>query len=60
MIAKTVKSELRDIAKRIPESATYSDAMYELYVRMKIARGLQAAEEGRLIPNDEVKRRSTA
>ena len=53
----TIKSELRDIADRIPDSASYNDAMYQLYVRMKIAKGKQAAEEGRVIPHDEVKRR---
>ncbi len=57
MIAKTVKSELRDIAKRIAPSATYSDAMYELYVRMKIAKGRQAADEGRVVPHEEARRR---
>lgn len=53
----TVKSELRKIADRIPDSASYNDAMYELYVRMKIAKGKQAADEGRVVPHDEVKRR---
>lgn len=57
MSVATIKSELRDIADHIPESASYGDAMYQLYVRMKIAKGRQAAEEGRLIPHDEVKRR---
>jgi predicted transcriptional regulator len=57
MNVATIKSELRDIADHIPESASYSDAMYQLYVRMKIVKGRQAAEEGRFIPHDEVKRR---
>ena len=52
-----VKSDLRTIAERLPDSASYVDAMYELYVRMKIARGMAAAEEGRVISHDEVKRR---
>ena len=52
-----VKSELRKIADRIPDSASYNDAMYELYVRMKIAKGKQAADEGRVVPHDEVKHR---
>lgn len=59
MNVATIKSELRDIADHIPESASYGDAMYQLYVRMKIAKGRQAAEEGRLVPHDEVKRRFT-
>ncbi|MBM4039854.1 MAG: hypothetical protein FJ290_15215 [Planctomycetes bacterium] len=57
MITRTVKSELRDIAKRMPTSATYSDAMYELYVRMKIAKGRQAADEGHVVSHEEVRRR---
>ena len=57
MSTVTIKSELRDIADRIPESASYSDAMYLLYVRMKIVKGKQAADEGRVVSHDEVKRR---
>jgi len=57
MISTTIKAELRDIADRIPDSATYNDVMYQLYVRMKIAKGKQAAKEGRVVPHDEVKRR---
>lgn len=57
MTTATIKSELRDIADHIPESATYGDAMYQLYVRMKIAQGKQAADDGRVIPHDEIKRR---
>ncbi len=57
MIANTLKSELRDLAKRIPESATYTDVMYELYVRMKIAKGRQAADEGRIVSHTSARRR---
>ena len=59
MATPDVKSDLRRIAESLPDSASYADAMYELYVRMKIARGLQAAGEGRVIPHDQVKRRFT-
>ena len=57
MSVATIKSELRDIADHIPDSASYGDAMYELYVRMKIAKGKQAALEGRLVSHDDVKRK---
>jgi len=30
MSITTIKSELRDIADRIPDSASYNDAMYQL------------------------------
>ena len=57
MSRTTVKTDLREIAERIPESASYADAMYELYVRMKIAKTKQAADEGRVVAHDEVKSR---
>jgi 23S rRNA maturation mini-RNase III len=57
MSIETIKTELRDIADHIPESASYGDAMYELYVRMKIAKGRQAAEEKRTISHEDVKRK---
>lgn len=57
MRVTTIKSELRDIADRIPDSASYNDAMYQLYVRLKIAKGKQAADEGRVVSHEEVKRR---
>ena len=57
MSVATIKSELRDIADHIPDTASYSDAMCQLYVRMKIAKGKQAADEGRVVSHDEVKRK---
>ncbi|MGD1018209.1 MAG: hypothetical protein ABSA12_02705 [Verrucomicrobiia bacterium] len=57
MSTPSVKSELKSIAAQLPDSATYSDAMYELYVRMKIAAGRKAAAEGRVISHAAVKRR---
>ena len=55
MSTANVKSDLIEIANRLPESVSYANAMYELYVRMKIAEGKQAAEEGRVRPHAEVR-----
>ena len=57
MSTANVKSELMSIAEHLPESASYTDVMYELYVRMKITGGQQAADEGHVITHDEVKHR---
>jgi predicted transcriptional regulator len=57
MTTATLKTELQEIAEHLPETAAYGDAMYELYVHMKIAKGRQAAKEGRVVSHDEVKRR---
>lgn len=56
MATANIKADLKAIAEHLPVTASYTDAMYELYVRMKIARAKQAANEGRVIPHEEVKR----
>ncbi len=53
----TIKEEARRLLDRLPDEASWDDLMYEIYVRKKIAAGLKAAEEGKLIDHEEVKRR---
>lgn len=57
MKTEDIKSELRSIADRLPPGASYADAIYELYVRMKVAVGKKAAEEHRVVSHDEIKRK---
>jgi len=52
-----IKSDLKYIAEHLPAGASYSDAMYELYVRMKISKGKQDAKEGRIVSHADVKKR---
>ncbi len=52
-----IREEVRDLADKLSEEATWDDVMYELYVRQKIAAGIKAAEEGRVVPHEEVRRR---
>lgn len=54
---KSAKEEARDAITRLPDSATWDELMYELYVRRKIAEGVKAADEGRVVSHEEVKRR---
>ena len=56
----TAKEDARQLIESLPDHATWDDVMYELYVRQKIAIGLQAADEGRVIPHEEVKKRFLA
>ncbi|MBI4309934.1 MAG: hypothetical protein HY591_06345 [Candidatus Omnitrophica bacterium] len=51
-----VKSDLKYIADHLPAEASYTDAMYELYVRMKITKGKQAVREGRVVAHEDVKK----
>ena len=50
----SVKSDLISIANSLSDSATYAEAMYQLYVRMKVAQGQKAARQGPLIPQEQV------
>jgi predicted transcriptional regulator len=52
-----LKETARRLIDNLPENATWDDLMYEIYVRQKIAAGLQAADEGRVVPHEDVKKR---
>jgi len=51
----TVKDEVRRLAEQLPDSATWDQVMYEIYVRQKIADGELAIAQGRTLPHEEVK-----
>ena len=53
----TLKEEASRLIGRLPDGATWDDLMYEIYVRRKIDEGLKAADEGRVISHEEVKKR---
>ena len=52
-----VKDEARKLIEKLPDSATWDDIMYELYVKKKIAAGLKAAEEGFVVSHENAKKR---
>jgi len=53
----TTKKQALEMIKKLPEKATWDDIMYEIYVRKKIEAGIKAADEGRVVSHDEVKKR---
>lgn len=53
----TTKKQALEMIKKLPEQATWDDIMYDIYVRKKIAAGIKAADEGRVVPHEEVKKR---
>jgi predicted transcriptional regulator len=59
-IMKTAKEDARQLIESLPDNATWDDLMYEFYVRQKIDAGIQAADEGRVVPHEEVKKRFLA
>jgi predicted transcriptional regulator len=51
------KEEVRRLLDRLPNEATYADLQYHIYVQQKIDRGLQAADSGDFISDEEIERR---
>ena len=52
----TAKQLLREAVERLPEDATVEDAMDRLYFVAKVARGLEAADRGDVVPHEEARR----
>ena len=53
----SVRDEAMKVIQNLPESASWEDLMYQLYVKKKVDEGLKAADEGRLVSHEEVKAR---
>ncbi len=53
----TIKEEAQKVIQKLPDEASWDDVMYEIYVRKKIDAGIHAADAGKLIPHDQVKKR---
>ncbi|HUG17728.1 MAG TPA: hypothetical protein VMM56_02050 [Planctomycetaceae bacterium] len=53
----TTKEAVIEMIRRLPDDASLDDIMEELYVRQRILEGLRQADEGQVIPHEEVERR---
>ena len=53
---QTIKQEVSDLLKRLPDDCTLEDVQYHLYVLQKIERGLKDVEEGRVHTQEEVEK----
>ncbi len=56
----TVKEEALQVLEHLSENISWDQLMYELYVRQKISTGIQAADEGRVVSHEDVKKRFLA
>jgi hypothetical protein len=52
-----VKRAILDLVKTLPEDCTVEDVQYQLYLRQKVERSMQAAAEGRVHSHEQVKKR---
>jgi predicted transcriptional regulator len=51
-----VKEEALKLVDGLPDGASWEDLIYQLYVRKKIERGIDAADQGRVASHEEVKK----
>ena len=54
-IASAVKQEALKLIDGLPEEASWEDVIYQMYVRNKIEKGIEAADQGRVVTHEEVK-----
>ena len=53
----TAKDEVRALLEKLPDDASLNDIQYHIYVRQKIDRGLDAIQQGNVIPHEEIVKR---
>lgn len=56
MQTASIKEEAKRLIDSMPSNSTWSDVMYEIYVRREIEAGLDDLEAGRSKSNEEVKK----
>lgn len=52
-----VKEEAINIIKALPEECTFTDIMAEFYFRQKVEQGLKDIEAGKIISQEEARKR---
>ena len=50
---RNIKPDARLLIESLPDSATWDDLAYEVYVRQSIEAGLRDSESGRVLSHDE-------
>lgn len=53
----SAKQAARELIEQLPDTVSWDDLMYELYVKQKIENGLKELDAGLGVPHEEVKRR---
>lgn len=53
----SVKRAVLDLVKQLPETCTLEDVQYQLYVRQKVQRSIEATTAGRIQSHEQVKKR---
>lgn len=53
----SIKADAIALIENLPDDCTLADIQYTLYVQQKIEEGLADVEAGKVIPDEEAKRR---
>ena len=48
------KTKVRALLDRLPDDCSLDDVLYHLYVVQRVEQGLQDAENGRVVPHEQV------
>jgi len=51
------REQVRHLLDELPEDASYEDIQYHIYVQQKIDAGLEAAERGDFLSDEEIEQR---
>jgi predicted transcriptional regulator len=54
---QSVKEEVIQLLKELPDDSTFEEIQYHLYVRQKIQSGIKDIEEGRTYTQEEMEKR---
>ena len=57
MQTETIKQKARQLLDNLPDSASWEDLMYRIYVRQAIEAGIEDSDEGRTVDVEEVRKR---
>ncbi len=55
-----VKEQILSLVNDLPDSITWEDALYEIYVKEKISLGMKQADEGDIISFEDVRKKLLA
>jgi predicted transcriptional regulator len=51
------KEQIRELLDKLPDDVSYEDVQYHIYVQQAVQRGIEAADRGEVISQEEVERR---
>ncbi len=57
MQTESIKAQAHQLLDNLPDSATWEDVMYRIYVRQAIDAGMKDSDEGHTIDIKEVRKR---